>query len=460
MEKSMPQASQKWAAPRNNVATHIAAHPYIYSSLLCHTLLLVLFYSVGSFQLKQQTMAENLSLVESSRQEAIQSDIKRRVQQLEKIKSLLEESVPKEKVALQKPAEPETNNPEKDPSESAQTPAQLMKQARELVATIKAVEDEIKAKELARLLKIPQGEAVKKIAAEAKKNPAGKPENKPAAASLEQLEQQARTALAHREAQLDQKKNGTQVSNASAKFKQGAAEIAAGNGMGNGNRSGMGSTGLGGSGDFANVTGSYSDPRNYSGFLPMPAVSPGLRTASGNSFGAGGQFANRVFVNSWYIIGPFVGAGGAASMDRKYPPEMGVNLDAAYLGNSQRVLKWEYFHAGQYPLVAPVQAENAVYYGYAEINMDQERDLWMAAGADDDAKVWFNKRVVWISGNESKPWYRGGFRGLTDDIAHLNLSESKRKLHFNKGRNTLMFKLYNGCCEQFLSLTLSDEAAN
>ena len=139
---------------------------------------------------------------------------------------------------------------------------------------------------------------------------------------------------------------------------------------------------------------------------------------------------------------------------------MGVNLDAAYLGNSQRVLKWEYFHAGQYPLVAPVQAENAVYYGYAEINMDQERDLWMAAGADDDAKVWFNKRVVWISGNESKPWYRGGFRGLTDDIAHLNLSESKRKLHFNKGRNTLMFKLYNGCCEQFLSLTLSDEAAN
>lgn len=456
MAKDGVKPGQKWVAPQNdvfvNLAMHVAAHPFIYASLLCHGLLLFIFFSLGSFQVKQATIAENQSRVDSSMQEAVQSDMQRRVQELAKIKSLLEESVPNANGSDKKPPLPDNNQPEKDPAANAQTPAQLMKQAQDLLATIKTVEDDIKAKELARLLKIPEAEAIKKLADENKTH-ASNPDSKPAPASLEQLEQQANAALARRQSQLDQKSNGTHVANAGAKFRQDAAALA-GDGMGNGKSSGIGSRGPGS--DFKDTPGIYSDPRNYGAFLPTPAVSEELRNAAGNSFGAGGQFANRVYVNRWYIIGPF-DADGPASMAKKYPPEMAFNLDAVYFGKDHRAVKWEYFHTNQYPLVMPVQAENAVYYGYTEINMDQERDLWMASGADDDAKVWFNNRVVWISGNDDKPWYRTDFHNLTSDIAHLNLSESKRKLHFNKGRNTFMFKLYNGIRVQFFSLTLSNE---
>ncbi|MBI3285772.1 MAG: hypothetical protein HYZ65_13120 [Burkholderiales bacterium] len=168
---------------------------------------------------------------------------------------------------------------------------------------------------------------------------------------------------------------------------------------------------------------------------------------------AGGLYANRFTLNNWYLIGPFEGR-SAQSLQTVYPPEMLVDLDAVYFGKEQRVLKWEYLHDTSYPLVPPLRDQNAVYYGYAEVYMEQERDLWVAIGGDDDSKLWFNQKLIWTSGNEDKPWYHTHVRNLHSSIAQLNLTEGQRKLHFNKGRNTFLFKLYNGIDVMFFSLAL------
>lgn len=116
----------------------------------------------------------------------------------------------------------------------------------------------------------------------------------------------------------------------------------------------------------------------------------------GRMLGSGGEFANRVYVNSWYLIGPFEGKHGSGLFSNyHYPPEDGVVLDAAYPGKDNRVVKWRYLNADSYPLVPPDYAEDAVYYGYTELMLDRERDLTMWIGADDDAQVWLNDEQVW-----------------------------------------------------------------
>jgi len=174
--------------------------------------------------------------------------------------------------------------------------------------------------------------------------------------------------------------------------------------------------------------------------------------------GSGGAFANRVFIDQWYVIGPFH-ASDPASMRKAYPPEMLVDLDAVYLGKDRRVLRWQYVSSTAYPLIPPIEAEQAMYYGYTELSSDQARNVWMAFGADDDAKAWVNDKLVWTSGNQAKRWYtRGGVKSLQADIQAANLIEERRRVHLRKGRNTILFKLYNNPLDVFFSLVLEPVA--
>ena len=83
-------------------------------------------------------------------------------------------------------------------------------------------------------------------------------------------------------------------------------------------------------------------------------------------------------------------------------------------------------------------------------------DLWVWIGADDDSKMWFNDGLVWIGSQvDDKPWYRQPFHAMGTEIATRNLTEGQRRLHFRKGRNTILFKLYNGMNLMFFSVVLS-----
>ncbi|WP_200958277.1 hypothetical protein, partial [Massilia sp. Root335] len=178
---------------------------------------------------------------------------------------------------------------------------------------------------------------------------------------------------------------------------------------------------------------------------------------AGTMIGPGGTYANRVWVNRWYVIGPFDGRHGEGLFaNYRHPPEQGVVLDAAYRGKGGRLVKWDYVDMAHYPLEPPVHAEDAVYYGYTELMLDAEQDLTIWVGADDDAQLWLNDRLVWKGGNVNKDSFFGlVYETKNTFVRDYNLNEGTRVVHFRKGRNKLFFKLSNGPTRIFFSLVLT-----
>jgi hypothetical protein len=174
-------------------------------------------------------------------------------------------------------------------------------------------------------------------------------------------------------------------------------------------------------------------------------------------FGPGGEYANRVYLNSWYVIGPFDGQhGDGVFSNPPYPPETAVLLDAVYYGKDQRVLRWHYVTASSYPLVVTDNIEDSVYYGYTEVSVDRDCDLTAWIGADDDVQVKLNDQLVWKGGNVNKASYFDAvFNRDQGYLRDYNRTEGRRVLHFNKGRNKLFFKLSNGPNGAYLSFVLT-----
>jgi hypothetical protein len=194
------------------------------------------------------------------------------------------------------------------------------------------------------------------------------------------------------------------------------------------------------------------------GQASIPAVDgKNMVQGRGRIFGPGADYANRVYLNSWYLIGPFDGRHGADIYNNPaYPPEKAVLLDAVYYGKDNRLVKWRYVTAQSYPLVPPDMVEDSVYYGYTELSVDKDIDLTAWIGADDDVQLYLNDRLVWKGGNVNKAAYFDAiFNGGASYLQDYNRTEGKRVLHFNKGRNKLFFKLSNGPNSAFLSLVLT-----
>lgn len=260
-----------------------------------------------------------------------------------------------------------------------------------------------------------------------------------AAARIAALEQHARDVLARRQGQLEQSGQGAQagVAERIGAFVRRDVHIG-GSASGRYTTNGM-ELFHQGTGQMATV-----DTR-------------AMRKGGGRLLGAGAPFSNRVYVNSWYLIGPFAGKHGAGMFDNdSYPPEQAVELDAAYRGKDGRFLTWRYVQAASYPLVPPDPQEDSVYYGYTEVMMDTERELAVWIGADDDAQVWINDQLVWKGGNVNKHWF---FREIydmgIDYTTAYNLNEGKVLVRFRKGRNKLFFKLSNGPTRLFFSMVLA-----
>ncbi|HUT36387.1 MAG TPA: hypothetical protein VNE39_23070 [Planctomycetota bacterium] len=70
---------------------------------------------------------------------------------------------------------------------------------------------------------------------------------------------------------------------------------------------------------------------------------------------------------------------------------------------------------------------------------DNPRDVWIAVGGGDKAKVWINDILVWVSGGQHKGW---------------RADEGFRKVHPRKGYNRVLFRLENGHLGTAFSLTV------
>ena len=150
--------------------------------------------------------------------------------------------------------------------------------------------------------------------------------------------------------------------------------------------------------------------------------------------------AKWMYVQDWYVIGPFPNP-DRVNLRRKFPPESVVDLDATYVGKDGRTIRWEFMQTrnstpkeswrsdGKAEIV-PYNAEDyGIWYAYAEVFADAACDRWIAVGSDDRSDIWVNDAPVWGSSNKLKQW---------------RIDEGYRRIHLNKGRNRILARIENG----------------
>lgn len=171
----------------------------------------------------------------------------------------------------------------------------------------------------------------------------------------------------------------------------------------------------------------------------MPELLPGNVLRLGDD-GADGLPAKWMYLNSWYVIGPFPNP-NRVNLRRKFPPESVVDLDATYIGKDGRTVRWEFMQArsshprdswrseGKAETVPFTAEEYGIWYAYAELVVDRACDRWVAIGSDDRSDVWVNDQPVWGSSNKLKSW---------------NIAEGYRRIHLEAGRNRILARIENG----------------
>jgi hypothetical protein len=142
--------------------------------------------------------------------------------------------------------------------------------------------------------------------------------------------------------------------------------------------------------------------------------------------------------DTWYTIVPFPNP-SRANMNRKFPPETIVDLDAVYEGKNGRKIRWEFLQSGRL-MMTPVHAEPyGIWYAYTELFFEDDMDLWIAIGSDDKANTWVNDLPVWVSGDQLKGW---------------RAEEGFRKVAFTAGRNRVLYRVENGWSSTHFSLAV------
>ncbi len=437
-------------------------HPFIVVSLVLHLLLLTLLYAAGPYTLHQQKAKQAQARVSAALEQARRQQMQRHLNRLEKLER---EMAAKAGGAPDEPL----------PPAAASDPQAVLARARELTRRVELAEQSRRAAELARLLKIPPAQALARLKAEDARRPVPPLPADPAQA-LAQLERQARQVAARERERERRQQEGMAVAKhgggnpgrSGRGVNEGGARHGYGKGGGKGDRSGTteagsagqgGASGTGGGPEGGEATASVGGVGEPGRRYDSPAVAPsldraGLRLASGRILGPGGVLANRIFLDRWYIVGPFA-APSSRSLNTVYPPELAVDLDAVYEGKGGELVAWRYVSRPSYPVVPPQRSPDAVFYAYTELRVDRDMTVWVDLGVDDDAKMWVNDELVWVSGNADKPWYRRPFYLLDEDLTRYGLVESRQRINLLAGSNTLLFKLYNGIDLVFFSVVLA-----
>lgn len=135
-----------------------------------------------------------------------------------------------------------------------------------------------------------------------------------------------------------------------------------------------------------------------------------------------------IFIGDWYVLSRYDNE-ERANIEKVYPPESVLDLNAVYLSEDGQRVDWEY-ESYLPPMVAPYGWESwKIYYFYTELYFEEETEAWIAVGSDDRSDLWINDLPVWHSANRHKGWYP---------------AEGFRKVVFGKGRNDVLLRLENG----------------
>ncbi len=161
----------------------------------------------------------------------------------------------------------------------------------------------------------------------------------------------------------------------------------------------------------------------------MFSAVPGRRIQKG----VGG--ANWMYIDSWYMVGPFPND-GRRYMERKFPPESVVDLDAVYEGKDKKQVRWKFTKVGQ-PVVR-FKDSYSIYYAYTELWFDEPTQMWIVCGADDGSRLYLNNMLIWRT-TRLKAW---------------KINEAYRKVSFKKGLNRILYRVENAPAHGWFSFLL------
>ena len=418
----------------------IKKHPFLWCSVAVHLILLYILSSV----LVKPVVAKSLApQVRVSMHNAYRMNMQESVKNMSKLErdlaNTLDEKA-KKNVDL-KPIE------ENIIANSSTTPSQLLELAKKISENIQKIERELRAIDLERAVTMSHNDALKTVMSLEIGIPEYRANKMPGAEmvrSVEKLEENAKNSLRIRKEDMDIRGIGDPMS----QLKEDNATFdSAGKG---GNKDSI--TGLK---KLNYVVTEHQSTHSKNDFVDLwldhipPVKQENPKKVAGRIIKNGAQYADRVFVNSWYVIGPF-----PVSVT-KAPPEYAVDLDALYYGKDNKVVRWQYLSNASYPLVPPQNDKAGVFFGFTEVIVDHEQDLWVWVGGDDFVSLRLNDNVIWDSGT-----YNEKFNKLANDKNNgerdkWNLTEYKRLVHFNAGKNTFKFKLTNSDASTFFSLVLT-----
>jgi len=141
-----------------------------------------------------------------------------------------------------------------------------------------------------------------------------------------------------------------------------------------------------------------------------------------------------IFIDTWYIIGPWDLPSNVREFEPSLPPETTVDLDETYEGKTHPVtkqpmeLKWRFTQSGVMRVKPPDEMSSSVYFAYTEVFCESAMDVVVAVASDDRAKLWINDMVV--------------FQDV--GLSGWRLDEGFRRILLKPGYNKLLVRLENG----------------
>ena len=155
-----------------------------------------------------------------------------------------------------------------------------------------------------------------------------------------------------------------------------------------------------------------------------------------------------LYINTWYIIGPWENY-GRDDFALVHPPELSVDLDAVYTDGQKGigieetdsdpikvagpkvtldgVLRWKFMQSESMHNTVPVTTDHSTYYAYTEVYFDEPASMLVAIGTDDGGQLRINGKDVWQDAGTS--WY--------------NIDEHIEPFEFRQGWNTILIRLEN-----------------
>jgi hypothetical protein len=156
-----------------------------------------------------------------------------------------------------------------------------------------------------------------------------------------------------------------------------------------------------------------------------------------------------LYVNTWYMIGPWDNF-GLDDFAIVHPPEISIDFDATYIdgqvgigrvetdahpihmiGSEVRLdgtLRWQFMQSESMHNVMPVTTNRSTCYAYTQLYFDEPATMLVAIGTDDSGRVWINGKDVWQDKGSS----------------YYYIDEHIATFRFDQGWNSVLIRLENG----------------